>query len=476
MQSADLKSDPLRARRAMGRNFHSLGREHGFTPLAIEGTLPQELRGTLYRNGPALFEAQGTPYKHWLDGDGAISAVHFADGRAEGGVRVTVTKELNEERAKGRMIYSSGFTTGPVWRKRLMGGGKNGINVHVLSWQGRVFAMPENGLPHEIDPKTLETKGAWGLDGALRQLINAHARIHPKTGDIYAFGPTIGIKNTLDVYVLPREGKPRLLTSIPMQRPVMVIHDLAMSDQHLIFMQHPVKLASMIPMLMGIGSPMDAIEWDEALGTEIIIVPIARPNDVMRFQVPAFFHFHYGNAFDDGGSIAIDLCRYAGFSLGDAFMLDGLRSGDAWPNAPIATYERVFLDVANESARFEKLWDANADFPITHPDKQGVRARYVWALVCRDHVDRIEKIDLETGDVKQSTFAWDQCPGEPTFVPRPGATDEDDGWILTMVYDAASDTSYVAVLDARDPAHTIAKARFDHHVPFPIHGAWAADH
>lgn len=467
-------SDPLAARRLMGRCFHSLEREHGYEPLSVEGAIPPELRGTLYRNGPALFEAQGTPYKHWLDGDGAISAVRIADGRAEGGVRVTVTRELAEERAKGRMIYSSGFTMGPVWRKRLMGGGKNGINVHVLAWQGRVFAMPENGLPHEIDPRTLETKGPWDLDGVLKQLINAHVRVHPTSGDIYAFGPTIGVRNTLDVYVLPREGKPRLLVSIPMKRPVMVIHDLAMSDGHLIFIQHPIELASMIPMLMGLGSPMDAIRWNEALGSEIIAVPIARPNELVRFHAPAFFHFHYGNAFDDGRSIAVDLCRYPGFSLGDAFMLEGLRDGGAWTSAPIATYERAHLDLEKKSVRFEKIWDANADFPITHPDKQGFRPSYVWALVCRDHVDGIEKLDLRTGDVRRSTFPISEGPGEPTFVPRPGASDEDDGWILTMVYDAANDSSYVAILDARDPARLIAKLRFDHHVPFPIHGAWVA--
>ena len=38
-------------------------------------------------------------------------------------------------------------------------------------------------------------------------------------------------------------------------------------------------------------------------------------------------------------------------------------------------------------------------------------------------------------------------------MPRPGkgaAHAEDDGWVLALVYDAASDASNVTVLDARD--------------------------
>lgn len=465
--------DPLAFRRAMGRSFRSITREHGFEPLEVEGEIPRELRGTLYRNGPMLFEAQGTPYRHWLDGDGGISAVRLADGRAEGAARVTITRELAEERAAGRMLYGSGFTKGPLWYKRLFGGGKNGTNVHVLVWQGRLFAMPESGPPYEIDRATLETKGAWRLEGALRQLVNAHVRVHPQTGDVYAFGPSMGMRSTLDVYVLPAAGAPRLLVSVPMPRPVMVVHDLAMSARHLVFVQHPVRI-SLAPVLLGTGTPMDAISWDDRAGSEVLVVPIDRPTEVLRFEVPAFFHFHYANAFEEGeGKLAVDLARYPGFDLGDAFMLEGLRAGHAWLRAPVATLARMHLDLAGKRASFETLWDANADFPITHPDKQGYRARYVWALVNRDQVDCIEKLDLETGETRRVDLGAAHGAGEPTFVPRPGATDEDDGWILTLVYDGERDQSYLAILDARDPRIVVAKARFAQHIPFPVHGAWA---
>ena len=46
----------------------------------IEGRLPDALRGTFYRNGPAVHERFGVRYQHLFDGDGMVQAYRF-DGR-----------------------------------------------------------------------------------------------------------------------------------------------------------------------------------------------------------------------------------------------------------------------------------------------------------------------------------------------------------------------------------------------------------
>ncbi|NCQ05754.1 MAG: Apocarotenoid-15,15'-oxygenase, partial [Cyanobacteria bacterium] len=38
----------------------------------IEGEIPLDLSGTLYRNGPGLLDVHGTPLQHPFDGDGMI--------------------------------------------------------------------------------------------------------------------------------------------------------------------------------------------------------------------------------------------------------------------------------------------------------------------------------------------------------------------------------------------------------------------
>ncbi|MBK8942857.1 MAG: carotenoid oxygenase family protein [Polyangiaceae bacterium] len=461
------------ARRAMGRAFQSLSREHGFEPLTVEGTIPSELRGTLYKNGPAVFDCQGTPYVHWLDGDGAITAVRLRDGRAEGAVRVTLTEDLAEERRAGKMLYSSGFTKGPSWRRRLFGRAKNPTNIHVLVWQGRVFAMTEMGPPYEIDPTSLETIGPCDFGGVVSQGLNAHVRVHATTGAIYACGPRIGVSNALDVFELPVRGEVKKLTSVSLSSPPILIHDFAMSEHHLIFVKPPVSV-KLAAMMAGLGSAMDAIEYEAERGTEIIVVPLSRPSEPVIFTVPEFFKLHDANAFEvDEHTLALDVCRYPSFVLGDAFMLDALRSGEGWANVPEAKLERVFVDLHGKSVRHQTIWPKNCDFPTTAPCVQGRRARYLWASVTRDGVDRVTKLDLETGEEREAKLPAHELSGEPTFVPRPGGVAEDDGWLLTVVFDARTETSLVAILDARDPSEVLARARFDHHVAFPLHGAWA---
>jgi len=77
-------------------SLRDLPREHGFEPLRVEGTLPTELSGTLYRAGPSLFSSFGKPYGHLFDGDGAVSAVRFASGQAVGAAKLVQSKGLVE--------------------------------------------------------------------------------------------------------------------------------------------------------------------------------------------------------------------------------------------------------------------------------------------------------------------------------------------------------------------------------------------
>ena len=55
---------------------------------------------------------------------------------------------------------------------------------------------------------------------------------------------------------------------------------------------------------------------------------------------------------------------------------------------------------------------------------------------------------------------------------RPGATAEDDGWLLACVYRRATDTSDVVILDARDIREPVATVSLPRRIPAGFHGAW----
>src|SRR3954468_21192545 len=94
--------------------FRSLEAEIGDgVELAVDGTLPSELEGTLYRIGPARHDVYGERYRHWFDGDGMVHAIRLSGGRAENRNRFVATDKKKEEDAAGRLLYP-GFGTAPA--------------------------------------------------------------------------------------------------------------------------------------------------------------------------------------------------------------------------------------------------------------------------------------------------------------------------------------------------------------------------
>jgi carotenoid cleavage dioxygenase-like enzyme len=47
----------------------------------VEGEIPKELEGTLFRNGPALFEYGASRLNQPFDGDGMVCRFAFKDGK-----------------------------------------------------------------------------------------------------------------------------------------------------------------------------------------------------------------------------------------------------------------------------------------------------------------------------------------------------------------------------------------------------------
>ncbi|WP_376760043.1 carotenoid oxygenase family protein [Archangium violaceum] len=59
-----------------------------------------------------------------------------------------------------------------------------------------------------------------------------------------------------------------------------------------------------------------------------------------------------------------------------------------------------------------------------------------------------------------------------TWLHRP-ALCRDDGWLLTLTYDAPRDRTYMTILDARSPdADPRVRVWFEHAFPFTFHDTW----
>jgi all-trans-8'-apo-beta-carotenal 15,15'-oxygenase len=221
--------------------FGGLQREHDFVPLRVDGRLPADLRGTLFRNGPAVFTAGRNP--HWFDGTGAITAVRVDGVEAFGAVRVVHTPSADHDAGRADNRYS-GFLQKMSWgqRVRAFAGGqaaRNTASINVLPWQQRLFALMETTLPLEVDRVTLRSLGETDLHGVIPKGWNAHPHYVPARRTTYQFGLRIGPKVFLDVFALPDSGGAQRLASLALPG-VMEAHDFFATDNHLVFVLPPL--------------------------------------------------------------------------------------------------------------------------------------------------------------------------------------------------------------------------------------------
>lgn len=459
-------------------SLQNLPREHGFEELRVEGKIPADLRGTLFRNGPAIFSRFGQRYPHWFDADGAVSAVKFDAQHASGAVRVVQTKSFKEETLAGKRVFG-GFgmpTPGNMIKRVLQPRFKNAANVSVMPWNDRLFALYEGGLPTEISANDLTTLGERDLNGMIVQGFSAHPHRVPARRAMYNFGLRYGKVTELSVYELRDDGGHRELTRLALPYPTMA-HDFIATEKHIIFFISPLRLR-IARQLLGVASLANNFAWYAESGTEVIVIPIDDPTRVTRFTTEAFFQWHFCNAYERGGEIVVDFVRYPDCNA-DRLLAHLF---DAPGKIPVdGQLCRLAVNAVQRKVSVEPFPVPACEFPRIAPSVQGQVYCYAYLLSVglqgnpgagwiEDHV---AKLDVKTGQLELFHFGAGHYPSEAVFAPRAGAKGEDDGYVLTLVYDANSHVSYAAVLDARDITQgPLACAYFGHFIPFTLHGAW----
>ena len=265
----------------------------------IEGELPRELNGALYRIGPIpAFQPLGR--YHWFDGDGMVHAFILRDGRAAYRNRYVRTDGLKAEMKAGRALYG-GLIEQPRELPPDVPPFKNAANTNIIGYANRLLALFEAGSPHELKPLTLETVGLFDFGGSLTGPVTAHPKFDPANGDLPFFGYQ-PFPPYATWYRAGRDGK--LIESRPIDSglPVMM-HDFIATDNYAIFFVCPsVFHIENAPA----GKPL--VIWEPQHGTRIGAMN-RKTGDVKWFQDEAFYEFHFLNAYEENGSLVVDGCR-----------------------------------------------------------------------------------------------------------------------------------------------------------------------
>jgi carotenoid cleavage dioxygenase len=434
--------------------------------LVVEGSLPAELVGAYVRNGPnPKFTPLGS-YTYPMEGDGMLHGVWLEGGRARYRNRWVETASLRAEERAGKALFG-GIMTPAFVDQELLGPDpdpgwpiKLDAFINIVRHGGRYLALEEGTTPYEVTAD-LDTVGRYDFAGALPDGMCAHPKFDPATGEMFVF--RYDVEQPFLTWAVVGSDGTVTRSAMPIE-PVdcgYMIHDCALTSRYLVLVIGPAvfDLDSMMA-----GGPM--MKWEPARGTRIALVP-RDGSAVVWLETEASWAWHFANAYDDGDTVVVDHPEFNTLSFLDPH------------TKSVGRYVRRVLDPKAGTVTTTTIHDGGSEFPRIDDRLVGRKHRYVvlgassGAGSTPSEHDVLCRVDLETGE--WATHETGAAIGEVVFAPRPGGTDELDGWYLTFATPLDSDHSALYVWDAPDfPGPPRAKVRTPQRVPNGLHGNWFA--
>lgn len=441
-------------------NFAPLpGETTAFDLPVVQGALPEELSGRYLRIGPNPVDPDPDTY-HWFTGAGMVHGIRLDGGRA-------AWYRSRWVRA-GHILEQMGWDDpgGPE------GPMKFSPNTNVIGLAGRTFAIVEAGAnPVELTDE-LETVGradfrgsdATGIEGP----FSAHPKRDPDTGDVHVAAYYWGWGEQVQYQVIGADGVVKHTADIPVPGSPMM-HDISITETHAVLYDLPV-LFDFEMAAAGTGLPY---RWNDDYGARVGVLPKGGTADqITWYEVEPCYVFHPMNAHDlPDGRIVLDVVRHPSMFRTD------LRG----PNEGNPTLDRWTIDPTAGTVTEERLTDHPLELPRVDERLVGKPARYGYATTFDDSSGDLDFGPSLRWDGHHRTHQLhDYGPGrvsqEPVFVPRADDAAEDDGWVMSVVYDRTDDSSQLVLLHGQDfTGEPVCTIQLPNRVPFGFHGNWIPD-
>jgi carotenoid cleavage dioxygenase-like enzyme len=453
--------------------------------LEVEGEVPAALNGAFYRCGPDPRFPPRMGDDININGDGMITCFRFRDGRVDFRSRYVRTEKYRlEGEAREALfgVYRNPYTDDP----RVAGADRTTANTNAVFHAGRLFALKEDGLPHELHPETLETLGRCDYSGRMHSLTaTAHPKIDPVTGEMISHGYEARGLATRDVALQIIDPDGNLAREDFFLAPyVSFMHDWAVTETHLVF---PLWSTTADEDRMKAGGAHWMFEPDRELQIGIMRRD-AEVNDIRWFCAPPSGVGHILNAFSEGDKVHIDLF------VSERNQFPFIENADGAPfdrKRATPRLTRWIFDLAKPGENFEAetLHHDFMEMPTTdlryqmHPYRHGYttvvdmdRPLNVagtigvgWNTLCH--------VDMATGRQRRWYVGEKTTCQEPCFVPRSPDAPEGDGYLLSVLtrFDDGI-SSELAVLDAQHiDKGPLARVRMSFHLRAAVHGNWVSE-
>jgi carotenoid cleavage dioxygenase len=463
------------------------------SPVRITGELPADLEGVYLRNGTNYQFDPGPAVPHAFTGASMIHQIQIADGRATYSNAYIRNPRFEAEDAAGRDLYPSFSDTvsGPIGLQRMvLADKKMGMGLipnlttlerttsatSIRYLQGRLYCLQETGYAFTLDTRVedgnLVVDGRGRLEtweGEWEGPFSAHPRVAPDTGDVY----NLSLEQSGTVIAgLLRGGELTAQTTVhhPTEAEGRMgwLHDFFLTENYLIFPD--ISLRADLANLLGPDGSMFRYDDSYRLRWGVIPRDFTGEVEVRWFETDrTSMIWHVINGWErigeDGSSEVV---------------LHGHAFASYPANVPIHTPEEPPAQVKTWVLNFDTgkvtddrvLIDHGYERPSLNLDYVGRPSRFCYLL--DEHGDGymgkgVLKYDLL--DEKEIAYLdyGDMYGGEALFVPRAGATAEDDGYLIDLLM--SDDRADLVVIDARNMAE-VARLHLPQRVPFGVHATW----
>lgn len=313
----------------------------------IDGVLPDDLVGVLYRNGPGKFGVDDQRVAHILDADGLVLRFEFRppngdskSSRVKFTSRYIETEGFLEEREKQQFTKRGTFGTAPIpsWytpNKRGLNADppekppllarmaanafnvdiKNTANTQVIAFGGKVLALWEAGMPYQLDPKTLKTIGSDSLgmnkDFTGKLAVNyipglpeefqpnflggsahtAHPKVCPRSGHLvgwtWAQNPTEG---SMDVTFTEYESDGFTIVASEthtLEGVALAPHDMVLTEHYVMLKINALEM-DQLSFLSGAKGPAECLNMDGRAPVKAFVFPRPTLSAEEKKKYPAF--------------------------------------------------------------------------------------------------------------------------------------------------------------------------------------------
>jgi carotenoid cleavage dioxygenase-like enzyme len=324
----------------------------------------------------------------------------------------------------------------------------------------------------------------------------AHAAEDLDTGIMTGAMGCVGIQDNYHIVFTIEPSAPntrKILSKIhlPSGRRPSYMHALGYTPHYIVLVADPLYM-NMVSVLK--GDPLGEGGLETNSDPTLFHLVDRKTGAVRTLKAPGFIFGHILNTFEDGEDIVIDLTWYSAnnaTTLGwmNRWLLSYMMSEpirEAWPRGQVVRYRLKANDEVEEARLFADENGAN-DFEAPKINEEFQGLKYCISYFMQFHTyeyDKdptsvqsgpfgavgIAKRNLCTGE-RSGWYEPNTYPSEVQFVPNPSGSAEDDGILLSMVFDGNRNASYFQILDARTMMR-IAKAPLPIKTPFLIHASW----